>query len=155
MNEFTAKKCGEVLAFAQVGQEILNRADGLEDVLGESTVKTMQEQLKTFEGELLTVLEDHHLEIAENKAVATGKKLIDLAERYIGDEWDNPVEVMEWLGFFEGAAVVHCSVIEGAATALALSDLLPLATRMKEFHHQTLHGVDTALQQAGSDRAMS
>lgn len=153
MNEFTAKKSGEVLAFTQVGQQILQKAKGIETVLGESTVLTIMEQLKTFESELLSVFEDDHLDTATTKAEATSIKLHDLAERYIGDEWNNPVEVLEWLGFFEGAAVVHCAVIEGASAKLALHDLLPLATRMKDFHHEALRGVEAALQQAGSDRA--
>ncbi len=153
MNEFTAKKSGEVLAFTQVGQQILQKAEGIETVLGESTVMAITQQLKAFESELLAVFKEDHLEIAKIKAEATQIKLHDLAERYIGDEWNNPVEVLEWLGFFEGAAVVHCAVIEGAAAKLALNDLLPLATRMKEFHYETIRWVEAALQQAGSDRA--
>lgn len=152
MNEFVGKKIGEVMAFSKVGKELLEKAPSLTGVFGDAMVDDMKIQLQQeYEG-LLKAAGDQ-AETAKKKSEATSEKLHKLANTYVGDEWDNPVEVMEWLGFFEGAAVVHCALVEGAAEQLGLDGLVTLARQAGSLHHDALHEVRKNLREVGAERA--
>ncbi len=154
MNEFVGKKIGEVMAFSRVGKELLEKAPSLAGVFGDAMLDNMKAQLQ----EEYDALQSHageQKETAQTKCDATSEKLHKLADTYVGDQWDNPVEVMEWLGFFEGAAIVHCSLVAGAASALHLADLETTATQAKGLHHDALEAVTNALGDVGRERAQA
>lgn len=153
MNEFVAKKMGEVLAFSNVGVELFERGESaLKEVFSdyEEVKRTFQEQasnIKQFAdtGGVTDTLEE--------KAQATGDKLRGMMETYIGDEWDNPAELLEWLGFFEGAATVHWRVIEGAAKTLEDDSLYGFAVDGADFRHDLLHRSQEEIKKIGARRA--
>lgn len=153
MNEFVAKKIGEVMAFSKVGVELLDKGE-LAAVFGDATVDNMKQQLQQEYDDLLRAAGDFK-DTAKSKSEKTAEKLHKLANTYVGDEWDNPVEVMEWLGFFEGAAIVHCSLIQGAAAKIGLSELTVLATQARGLHHDALEAVSACLREAGAQKAGS
>lgn len=157
MNEFAAKKLGEVLAFCQIGQETLEKArDGF--------VREMEDGAATVD-KVIADLGDHadKIEVLANKAgvaeitlpkaEATGNKLRSMRDLYIGDEWDNPTEVLEWTGFFEGAAIVHWAVVDGAAKSLGLDELEALAGEGQDYHKKMLDDVTDMLRAIGSKKA--
>jgi hypothetical protein len=76
-----------------------------------------------------------------------------MRDLYIGDEWDNPTEVLEWSGFFEGAALVHWAVVDGAAKTLDLADLEKLAGEGQDYHHKMLHDIADMLRKIGGKKA--
>lgn len=110
-----AKKLGEVLAFARAGVEIFERgAEALEEEWSREEVEDIVRTNKEHVSRIEEAAESSELEeVILNKAQATGSKLDDMTERYIGDEWDEAHEVLEWLGFFEGGAIVHWELIVG------------------------------------------
>jgi hypothetical protein len=159
MNEFAAKKLGEVLAFCRVGQETLERArDGFEREMegGGNVVDKVIADLERHADkiEVLAHKAGTH-DITFAKADATGEKLRAMRDMYIGDEWDNPTEVLEWTGFFEGAAMVHWAVVDGAAKALKLDDLETLAKEGQDYHEDMLKTVAKLLREIGGKRAQA
>jgi len=110
INEFIAKKLGEVLAFAEVGIETLERGqEGFASVLGKSAPEKMLETNKEHSALLKKIAADDKQfgSVTLAKSIKTGEKLRKMRDLYVGDEWDNGVELLEWSGFFEGAALVH------------------------------------------------
>ena len=148
MNEFVAKKLGEVLAFTRVGQQLMERGGAaLVEALGEEIVKNLEADL----GAQRENIEKLANEITQQKAGATGEKLVGMAETYIGDQWDNPAELLEWLGFFGGAALVHWQLVKGAGEVEA--ELVELADSGINLHRQLLAEVGEAIAKIGRQRA--
>jgi hypothetical protein len=119
MNEKTAKKVGEAYAFAAVLHDMTTEvADVLQTLLGDAStaiagVTDMQKTAMAKHAESFNMSD-----VVLPKAERTGDKIKRMADMYVGDEWDNPVEVLEWLSFFVGAAIVHWQLIHGSAQAL-------------------------------------
>lgn len=139
MNEFSARKLGEVLAFCNAGIEIFKKGEGaLKGLLNEEyqqTINTLQEQAIEIES---IANQAGVWEVTSKKAEGTKNKLLSMSEMYIGDEWDNPTELMEWFGFFEGAAIMHWELVEGSGQGLKDEHLESLANKNIEFHRNLL-----------------
>ena len=153
MNEFVAKKLGEVLAFSNIGMELFERSDStLREAFSDvdEIKQTFQEQASNIKQFTDT---SGVWETTEAKAEATGDKLRGMMETYIGDEWDNLAELLEWLGFMEGAAVVHWRVIEGAGETQNDELLQQFAADGAEFRHDLLHRVQEETKKVGAKRA--
>lgn len=153
MNEFAAKKLGEVLAFCRVGVETIERgheavSQVLEDVDG------LANKLKDHATRIETIAENAGMsDVTLTKADGTGTKLRSMRDMYVGDEWDNPAELLEWLGFFEGAAIVHWALVEGAGKALTNGELEDLADKGKDLHEDLLEDVEDAIKKLGAKKA--
>lgn len=153
MNEFVGKKLGEVMAFSNIGVELLERGEvALKEAMGD------YDEIKMAFGEQATQIKEAAeaggvLETTDSKAQATGDKLRGMMETYIGDEWENLAELLEWMGFFEGAAVVHWKLVEGAAGTLGDSSLTSLAENGATLHHDLLHRAQELVSQVGAERA--
>lgn len=152
MNEFTAKKLGEVLAFCQVGLETIGKGiDALESIYGKEGMTIMVTAIERQAKEIEEIAGGS--EITLNKAQATGKKLGTMRDLYVGDEWDNPTELLEWSGFFEGAAIVHWELVMGSATGLGDHKLQTLASEAINFHKGLLSQSSEFLRTTGMARA--
>jgi len=118
MNDFSAKKLGEALAFARVGQSFFSRTKSELAPFFNLTAITekLNQQEKNIES--YTIGSDHS-EVIENKALATEKKIISMQDLYLktDDDWQNPAELMEWLGFFIGAGFVHWQLAESIVSS--------------------------------------
>jgi hypothetical protein len=154
MNEFTAKKLGEVLAFCTVGIETIQKAGKpFSDMVSDEFVAEYIEK-NTVHAEELKALAaiGEKSEVTLTKHERTADKLRKMRELYIGDQWENPVEVLEWLGFFEGAAQVHWALVQGAGKIMESDALIALAAEGEEVHHQFLEKVSTELESVGEER---
>ncbi len=147
MTEFSAKKLGEVLAFSQVGADTMEKGrPALESVFGAEKVASLIDGHKAHADAITKTAQDAgKAEITLAKAQATGTKLRTMRDMYIGEEWENPAELMEWLGFFEGAAVVHFSLVGGAGDALAMDEMKTVAAQGMQFHNEILQAVITTI----------
>lgn len=154
MNEFTAKKLGEVLAFCRVGLETFERGnDALTQGLG-GDIQSLIEDLQNQASQIESLAQEAGVEhITLPKSEATGTKLRSMRDLYVGDEWDNPAELLEWSGFFEGAALVHWALVVGAADAVEHETLQNLAEDGRDFHQDLLERVTDCLEQLGQQRA--
>ena len=140
MDEHSAKKLGEVLAFAEIGLDTLGK--GKEGFAKIFTGEQLQAILQKNEEHVSAVKASaKNLEVENivlTKAQATGNKLTTMRDLYIGDSWDDPIELMEWSGFFEGAALVHWSLVHGKAKKLQLNELEALSEEAMTFHEGLL-----------------
>lgn len=159
MNEFAAKKLGEVLAFAIVGQETAERgAAAIKTGFGDELADRMKFVNESHAETIRTIAAENGVtEIVEKKLESTGAKLRSMRDLYVGDQWDNPTELLEWSGFFEGAAVVHWALVQGAGETLAAADpskahtdLVTLATAGKAFHDELFKTATEELHRTGN-----
>lgn len=149
MNEFVAKKLGEVLAFSRIGLECRERG-------GAAFGEALADMVERFSSELTafaTAVEARADDITTAKAEKTVVKLRGMMEAYIGDEWDNPTELLEWLSFFLGSAAAHWSLVHGAAEATDDSELAEVAERAVSFYKSGLEHVMIQLHTVGKTRA--
>ena len=155
MNEFTAKKIGEVLAFTRVAVDTVERGrSALVERLGEEKVQDMVEK-NTLHGEecIRLATDGGVIDTTLAKAEKTEAKLKQMRDLYVGDEWDNATELMEWSGFFEGAAVVHYALLRGVGEGLAHDGLTLLAEEGIATHYELLEIAEEELHSVGQDRA--
>jgi ElaB/YqjD/DUF883 family membrane-anchored ribosome-binding protein len=116
MNTKTAKKVGEAHAFLEA---LNNLYRNYENVMTDVFQGSPDEHIGAH-SKLQQLLQDVSREndqedVMTEKSSKTVVKIEKMGETYVGDEWDNPVEVVEWLSFLLGAAVVHWQVIAGSA----------------------------------------
>ncbi len=155
INEFTAKKIGEVLAFTRVGIDTITRGhSALVQTLGEEEVQGMLDKNRIHGEELLRIATQEGVsDITSAKATKTEEKLKQMRDMYIGDQWDNATEILEWSGFFEGAAIVHCALVRGASEALDNESLLTLSNEAVSYHYELLDRIESELGSVGQDKA--
>lgn len=120
MNEFCAKKLGEVLAFASVSLDTAERGHkAMVTILGDSGLADFIDNNKKQIETINQIANEYKVtDIVNKKLAGTGEKLKKMRDLYIGDEWDNPTELLEWSGFFEGAAIVHWQLVVGISRGL-------------------------------------
>lgn len=155
MNEFVARKLGEVLAFSQVGTETVERA---KSALSEAfpDLDSIEGSLRSHAGSVEELAKSSDVwDKTSAKAEATGKKLRAMRDLYLAkpEDWDNPSELLEWLGFFEGAALAHWKLVLGAARKLEHDALATLSEEAVEFHDDILLSVGEGLSDVGAERA--
>ncbi len=132
MTEKTAKKIGEAYAFAQVLSETYNsNTEVMNELLGEHA-ETLLDITRVQTEELSDIAEEGNMvEVVLPKAERTGAKITKMGEMYVGDDWDDVAEVLEWMSFFVGGAIVHWQLIAGSAH------------EMKHDHFANIAGVGT------------
>lgn len=143
------RKLGEVHAFATLGLNTFEKAQAsLTHIFGEdqskNIIKDQQTTVRQIE-DVATTIET--IEVTQKKSEQTVAKLGQMRDLYIGDEWENPTELAEWLGFFEGAATVHWALIEGFALKSDRRDLVILAQSQQLFHEGILDEIKNFLRQ--------
>ena len=155
INEFVAKKLGEVLAFNNVGSETLEKGRGaLVELLGEESVKNQEDTLKVHAEEIIRIAtEAAVIDTTLAKSKKTEEKLKAMRDLYVGDQWDNATELLEWSGFFEGAAIVHFALVRGAGENLNKEDIITLANEGITYHYQLLEKSESELASIGQDKS--
>lgn len=116
MTEKVAKKIGEAYAFAKVLTDTFeSNTEVMSELFGEHAGSIL-EVTKVQQEELADIAEEAGMsEIVLPKAEKTGAKITKMGEMYVGDDWDDVAEVLEWMSFFVGGAIVHWQLITGSA----------------------------------------
>lgn len=119
MTEKTAKKIGEAYAFAKVLSDTFeSNTEVMTELLGDHAGSVL-ELTKVQQEELADIAEQSGMsEIVLPKAERTGLKITKMGEMYVGDDWDDVAEVLEWMSFFVGGAIVHWQLITGSAAEM-------------------------------------
>ena len=130
MNEFLETKLGEVLAFARIGTDTLEKGKaGYEKILSEDDIKKLSASFNGLEEKVTSLIAKENVtEQVEEHAKETQDKVTDMRDTYIDGEWDESDEVLEWMGFYSGASLVHWYLVNGAAESLSLSELRDIST---------------------------
>src|SRR4051812_7468898 len=136
MNTFISKKLGEVLAFSRIGKDTVEEGkEGFLKILSESDLEEIGEKCDSLETGILAFAKKKHcVDEVEESAEETDKKVRDMRDEYVGGEWDQADEVLEWMGFYTGAALVHWHLIMGAAESLDQGDLRSLSAGAVDFY---------------------
>lgn len=156
MNQFTARKLGEVCAFLQLNIDTYERAhQALTSVIDSPVYMSFMDAHKQIHQRIVTLSteQDSHTTVTE-KADATYKKLATMRDAYIGDEWENPTEIYEWQGFAGGAGSAHAALVLGAAEASDNKTLAVLAKDAFNLLHDHLHDAQEYLATIGKQRGV-
>jgi len=157
INEFVAKKLGEVLAFNRLGTETLEKGRAaLVQTLGEEYVLDQEEKARIHgEAVIQIATEGGAIDITLEKATKTEAKLRTMRDLYVADQWDNATELLEWSGFFEGATIVHWALVRGAGESLNNETLITVANEAISYHYELLEKSESELGSKGQDKAQS
>ncbi len=156
MNEFSAKKLGEVLAFATVSLDTLKQGEvALQEAFGIDLTNELTQKNQGHIETINQIAEKYDATgIVNKKLEGTGTKLKRMRDTYIGDAWDNPTELLEWSGFFEGAAIVHWVLVAGLAETLNDQKIKNLANDALKLHRQLFEIAETKLNQHGKEQSV-
>ncbi len=159
MNEFTAKKLGEVMAFINVGAEqFLQAKTALSSVLGQDFTNKANEIYAEHKKNLNHIVQESDLkEVILTKADKTGVKLTAMANLYMQkpEDWQDSSEVIEWLGFFEGGAIVHFKLAEAAAEELNLKEVVDFARAGAQWHKDFLGKLEQGISMVAKKRSQT
>ena len=148
MNEKLARKLGELLAFSEVGHNLFEKnRQSLIMVWDTDEVSLMTEERLGF-AEQIKIFADKE-KVTDStlaKAAKTKEKLEKMQDLYLAGDTD-PIEIMEWLSFFEGAAAAHANLVLGLAQNNA--EVASLAKEMSSFHRKVSEKVSTTLFETG------
>ncbi len=104
--------------------------------LSSSDLDEIVEKCESFESRIEDfATKAHCFDEVEASADETDEKVRDMRDEYIGGEWEEADEVLEWTGFYTGAALVHWHLIQGAAEAMDHMSLRELATDAIDFYN--------------------
>ena len=153
MNEKITKKIGEANAFAAVLKEtyIANEAV-LVELLGEhaqSVVSTADAQITALQAICEAA---GTTDVLLPKVEKTAVKITDMGEAYVGDDWDDAAEVLEWFSFFVGGAIIHWELIAGAGEAMQSEELTAVAAEGVLYYEGLLAQLKVAASAIGKAR---
>ena len=154
MNEKITKKVGEACAFAQVLEATYQANEVvMKELLAEhasTLVKTTGSQmtaLKSICDEAGTV------SILGPKVEKTADKITRMGEMYVGDDWDDSAEVLEWMSFFVGGAIIHWQLIAGAGTEMGHTALNRVASSVVLYDEGLIEQLKAAAPSVGTERS--
>lgn len=156
MTEKVAKKIGEAYAFAHVLTETFEKnPEVMTELLGEFAGNVVEVAGAQMEN-LKSLSEVHAMaEIVLPKAERTGAKITKMGEMYVGDDWDDVAEVLEWMSFFVGGAIVHWQLIAGSAHAMDESGFHALAEEGASYYVELMEQLRDYAVTVGADRAQA
>lgn len=140
MNDFTVKKTAEAVAFMQICHEVVKRA-------GQSFTDNFPELndvLTNYPYESISdCIADDKRQLYEGKLSRTIAKLQQISQLYVGDEWNDPAEVLEVLSLLLGGTVGHCAVSRPSEAAVGANILLREHLDVAQLHYQS--AIDTLI----------
>lgn len=154
MNEKITKKVGEASAFAQV-LEATYQAN--EKVMKELLGKQASAVVKTA-GSQMTALksicdEAGTMSTLGPKVEKTADKITRMGEMYVGDDWADSAEVLEWMSFFVGGAIVHWQLVTGAAEEMGHTAMNRIAGEGVLYYEGLMEQLKAAATKVGAERS--
>ena len=152
MNPTIAYKLGEVLAFARVGQDSITKAKGaLSAALKDDEVENINATLKDFEQQIEdTISTEDIADEVHDKAKEAEDKITKMRDTYLGGQWDDQSEALEWMGFFSGAALVHWYLLAGAAEKMDNAKLTSMTKEAIDFYAKFFTNDEQLLKKLGA-----
>lgn len=140
MNEFTAKKLGEVYAFITLVLDTYHQGNpGFSKVFDEDTLKQRIVVLASLRDELAQIVEGFgQSETMQTKSERTLSKITRARDEYIDGRWDNLVELYEWFSFNAGAGGAHASEVVGASTAINNAEMIRTTKQIEAYFDDLL-----------------
>ena len=92
-------------------------------------------------------------EVVLPKSERTAEKITKMGDMYVGDDWDDAAEVLEWMSFFVGGAIVHWQLITGAAKEMDHEHFENTAGVGTEYYETLMKQLKASATQIGKERA--
>ncbi len=154
MNEKVAKKVGEAYAFSQILNNLYSDYPAVVEELLEDKSTDIENKTSGHISGLERVAQELEMhEVVVTKAEKTVSKITGMGETYVGDEWDNPVEVLEWMSFFLGAAIIHWNLILGSAQEMGHDDFASVAGDGLSYFQELFQALTDKSEEVGKARA--
>jgi hypothetical protein len=153
MNEFVSKKMGEVLAFARSGRDTLEKGEeAFLKLLDQEEIDEINEAFDELESRVVALAEEQEvIDDVEEGAEETLEKVTAMRDTYLDGSWDEESELLEWMGFYTGASLVHWRLIAGAAGALQFEELEKVSRDAIEFYTGLFVSDEETLQEIGAE----
>jgi hypothetical protein len=151
MNEKVVKKMAEVRAFVNLADKIVQNS-------GSNLREQFQDIVEALESiheySDYDISDESLKDVFDEKQLRTVAKLDKMMSLYIGDEWDNPIEVLEWLSFYSGSASAHASfTLGGLKESDSQDDNYNISKQLSEIFWDLLVKVKASLFEAGAKAA--
>lgn len=154
MNEKITKKVGEAAAFAHVLGATFEANEAVMKELLEKQAGTVVKTAASQKTALQAICEEAGTStILAPKVEKTAEKISKMGDMYVGDQWDDPAEVLEWMSFFVGGAIVHWQLIVGAGEAMGHTSLTRVANAGVTYYAELMEQLKTAATKVGTSRA--
>lgn len=154
MNEKVAKKIGEAYAFAHVLSDTFNENTDVMTLIFGDHAEGIIEATQSQRMELKNIVEKHNMtEMVLEKAERTGSKISGMGQTYVGDDWDDAAEVLEWMSFFVGGAIVHWQLITGSGEEMNEQSLKECAGKGTTYYAQLMEQLRNFALSIGKQRA--
>jgi hypothetical protein len=154
MNEKITKKVGEAGAFSavleatyQANEKVMKELLGKKAGAVVKTAASQQTALKSLCDEAGTV------SALMPKIEKTAKKITSMGEMYVGEQWGDSTEVLEWMSFFVGGAIVHWQLIAGAGEAMGHTALKRVADTGVAYYAELQDQLKVAASSVGAARS--
>lgn len=155
MTEKIAKKVGEAHAFAHVLEHTFTLNEEVMSTLLSGYAGTVTDTAQAQKAELETIAESVGMkEIVVTKSEKTSNKITSMGETYVGDDWDDTAEVLEWMSFFVGGAIVHWQLIAGAAEKMEDEHFKDVAAAGTDYYTQLMSQLKEYAVIVGQQRAV-
>lgn len=150
MKKVLAKKLGEVCAFAKVSLDTYTRGEeALTKVFDADYIKEIQQTNEETISQIESFMQDQDQKnVFEDYTYSAEQKITAMRKIYLDDKWDETDEVLEWLGFVEGSAAVHWSLVEELAAEEGYKEFDSIAAKMKSYHTQLLQKMAQAIKKS-------
>ena len=153
MNEKITKKIGETYAFAQVLETTFTANEAVMTELLGTTASTVVSTASEQRAALHAICDAAETtDILLPKVEKTVVKISQMGEMYVGDDWADAAEVLEWMSFFVGGAIVHWQLIAGAGAAMDDEMLTDAATTGVVYYENLMDQLKQAATQVGKER---
>jgi len=154
MNEKITKKIGEAYAFAQVLETTFVANESVMTQLLGTAAGTVAASASEQKAALHAICDAAETtDVLLPKVEKTAEKITKMGEMYVGDDWDDAAEVLEWMSFFVGGAIVHWQLIAGAGAAMDDEMLTDAATSGVVYYEALLSELKRSATQIGEARA--
>ena len=157
MNEFVAKKLGEVFAFVTLVIDTYDKGEkGFLKELNPTELKARVTEISAIRDAITDIAKqsDQYATML-TKSEQTLGKITKARDEYIAERWDDTVELYEWFSFNSGAGAAHANEVLGASIALQNEPLRNITSQTLSYFDQLLEDCKNYLYKIGSERAIS
>ena len=156
MTEKIAKKVGEAHAFASVLETTFEKNTEVMNTLLSGYAGTVTDTAQAQKTALEAIAESANMkEVVVTKSGKTSEKIAGMGDTYVGDDWDDTAEVLEWMSFFVGGAIVHWQLIAGAAEKMGDGSFHTVAKEGTEYYEKMMTQLREYAVVVGHERAVA
>jgi hypothetical protein len=146
LTNHVAKKLGELLAFAQISQEIAEKTAQYGD--GVFPMQKMKDTHAAYEKRLVATAQLSEITTQVQEQGAKSKeKIAAMQNTYLQEKWEDKEEVFEWLGFFIGAHLIHWSLVQDLAKEAGMAELEEFSRQAESFEKELLEQLAGAIKE--------